>query len=174
MEIKRFLCVLAATFTLAACGGSQQGVAPEVTGALPTGAATGASRTAGAAGTTARHLIVMGARPDKKCPRAFSACVTISSYKSAQLYLCYSTGSYCGSPSQPQYYWDWTFTNRRGQEVYFLNASFNPNPGNPTYDTISEAYSMRSTHGKYKYVQIVCPYLGSSCAAYILIGIAIK
>jgi hypothetical protein len=173
MKTKRLLFVLLCGLVLAACTAWQQGVTPGVTDATPTPGDQATMQTVGTTGHPAGHLIVRGVRPDTKCPRAFSQCVTISLKQPAQIYFCYSTGSYCG-PSLPQYGWYWTFTNRQGQEVYFLDGSFNPNPGNPTYDTIGAAYGVRSTHGKYKYMQIVCPFLASSCLAYFYIGIAVK
>jgi hypothetical protein len=169
------IAALIAAPLLTACGG-RQGVTPGGTGPLPPLGATGASQMPAPAGHTAGHLIpLVGIPPGKNCPSRFIYCVTVSPNQSAQLYFCYSTGSYCGGPSQTQYLWaSWFYPTKGGQEVSFFNGSFNPNPGDPTYDTISEASKVGSTHGKYKYMQIICAYAELSCQVYFYVGIAVK
>ena len=150
--MKLQVLALAAIVVLAGCGGQ--------TGTLPS---SPASQTATAQTRPAGHLIVMGAARNAKCKKPFFTCVTVSAESSAQVYFCYSTGSYCG-PSQPQYNWSNTFITWPQEEpTYLFNGSFNPNPGDPTYDTISEAEGIKPTHGKVKYAQVVCPYTSGNC-----------
>jgi hypothetical protein len=98
--------------------------------------------------------------------------VTLSAKKSVTLYFCYSPGSYCG-PSQYQYTWVGDFYAVKGSNtVTYFNGVFNPNPGDPTYDTISEAQTVKSSHGKYKYEQLLCAY--PTCDVLYHVGIATK
>jgi hypothetical protein len=115
------------------------------------------------------------AKRGAKCPSGYVYCVTLSAGQPAQLYFCYSTVSYCG-PSQYPYTWTSGFIVRKGDKLTSdFTASFSPNPGNPTYDTVGEAVSVKSTHGKYKYAQVVCPGgSGFPCQATFLVGIAVR
>jgi hypothetical protein len=172
MGIKRLLCVLLSCLVLAACTAWQQGVTPGVTEASPTPGDMATMQAVGATGHTG-HLIPLGVRPDAKCPHQFLECVTISPQQSAQLYFCYSPGSYCGGPSQYQYTWTGFFTDRQGYIVPYFKGSFNPNPCDPTYDTISEAQRVKPTHG-YQYEQWICPWQSEICQGYFYVGIAVK
>ncbi|MBV9332864.1 MAG: hypothetical protein JO146_02570 [Candidatus Eremiobacteraeota bacterium] len=167
MKIRTLIYALGASLLLAACGSTAQGANPTV--AALSHATSKSSHQSG-------HIILVGSnvQPDKKCPAGYVYCATLSAGQSVQLYFCYSPGSYCG-PSQYQYTWAWDFALRKsGHLVSYFNGSFSPNPGDPSYDTISEAQGLPSTHGKYKYEQEICAYQGSVCQAFSEVGIAIK
>lgn len=170
MRIKRLLCVLLSSLAFAGCTAWQQGLTPGVL-ASPSPDPVEGLQTVGTRGRAA-HLIVRGAQPDAKCPHQFLECVTISPQQSAQLYFCYSPGSYCG-PSQYQYTWSGFFSDRQGYVVPYFKGVFNPNPGDPTYDTISETQRVKPTHG-YEYEQWICPWQSEICQGYSRIGIAVK
>lgn len=149
--MKLELVLATAALVLAACSGIYEGPAPA-------------------------HLIPLeGIKPDAKCPTGYVYCVTLSAGQTVQLYFCYSTGSYCG-PSQYPYEWTSGFIVRKSKKTTAdFTGSFSPNPGDPTYDTVGEAISVKSTHGKYKYAQVVCvggP--GFPCQGVFLVGIAAK
>jgi hypothetical protein len=173
MKAKRLLCVLFASLVLAACTAWQQGLTPGVIGASPTPDPLDASQTVATAGHPAAHLIVRGARP-KNCPSKFVYCVTVSESQKAQLYFCYSPGSYCGGPSQYQYSWSGSFTDREGHHVKYFEDYFLPNPGDPSYDTIMEQYRVKPTYGAYKYVQWVCAWQNEICQSKVYVGIAVQ
>lgn len=167
--MKLYLLAAGAALCLVACGGNPQGPMPAAAPAHVTSAVVHASRTPG-------HLILLGGiKPDAKCPTGYVYCVTVSRSNSATVYFCFSTGSYCG-PSQPQYGWESDFVTRKNHHVITdFQGSFNPNPGDPTYDTISEIHAVKSTHGKYKYFQNICVYYSSStCDSYFYVGIAVQ
>jgi hypothetical protein len=164
MANDRLLALILACLGLAACAGSQPSIAPNL---------TPASHTAGSADHPQGHLIVIGARPPKGCPSGYVYCVTLRRHSHAQLYFCYSTGSYCG-PSQYQYTWSSEFfVVKTGRPAPFV-GDFYPNPSDPTTDIFNEYEPLHSTHGKYKYAQFVCPKIGSSCQANFYVAIAIR
>lgn len=161
--MKLRLVLASAVLILASCSGSNEGPAPPVS--------AGVSAFSHSVG----HLIMLGGiKPDAKCPRGYVYCVTVSAGQPVQLYFCYSPGSYCG-PSQYQYAWQSLFEIRKsGSIISYFSGAFSPNPGDPTYDTISEIEHLNSTHGKYKYAQKICPVVGSLCSVHFYVGIAIK
>lgn len=161
--------VIAAALALAACATPQEGPLPVPSAFQGVNAGDRAAHSAG-------HLIFLkGIKPDAKCPSGYVYCVTLSSGHPAQLYFCYSTGSYCG-PSHYPLMWSSGFIVRKGDKpTNDFTASFSPNPGDPTYDTIGEAVPVKSTHRRYKYAQGVCAgSSGSPCHGYFLVGIAVK
>lgn len=172
MKAKRLLCVLLSSLAFAGCTAWQQGLTPGVIGS-PSPDPIEGLRTVGAMGHAAAHMILMGARP-KNCPGKFIYCVTVSEDTKTQLYFCYSPGSYCGGPSQYQYTWSGSFTDRRGNHVKYFATFFNPNPGDPTYDTIMEARRVKPTNGVYKYVEWVCAWQGETCQSKVYVGIAVQ
>jgi hypothetical protein len=161
----RLPLTVAATVILAACNGAQQSTSPTISTALPVAAK--------AAGRSTGHLMLVGGlRPDKGCPKEYIYCVTLSAGKSVQLYFCYSPGSYCG-PSQYQYTWVGDFYTANGNNsVTYFNGVFSPNPGDPTYDTISEVQTVKSSHGRIKYEQLLCAY--PTCDGLYHVGIRTK
>jgi hypothetical protein len=171
MKTTRLVSALAAAIAIAACGDGRQNVNPGLPGGM-----TGPT-SVGTINQGRGHLIVMGIKPDHKCPKHFVECVTVSQGQPATLYICYSTAGSC-APSLPEYTWTSLFLKwPHGQPVSYFSGSFNPNPGDPTYDTISEIAGVKPTHGKYKYYQRVCPTLGGGCepSDYAWgIGIAVK
>jgi len=167
--MKLHLLAAGAALCLAACGGNLQGPTPVAAPAQGTSAVAHASRAPG-------HLILLGgAKPDTKCPVGYVYCVTVSRTSPATVYFCFSTGTYC-SPSEPQYSWLSDFVTRKKHHIVDnFRGVFSPNPGDPTYDTISEAGAVKSTHGKYKYFQNICVYYSSTnCIAYFYVGIAVQ
>ena len=161
-----FLSMVIGALIIAGCSAKQQGQIPAPAGAQETNAA---SRSAG-------HLILRAGsvKPDAQCPSGYVYCVTLAEGKPATLYFCYSTASYCG-PSQYQYSWQSLFIVRKSGSINdYFSGAFSPNPGDPTYDTISEVKKLRSTQGRYKYAQKVCPVVGSLCSVHFFVGIAIE
>jgi|SRR5579871_1093426 len=151
--MNRYRIAAVAALVLAGCGSGQQAVTPVNTGAAQQFVASG-----GHSG----HLVLMGATERlKTCPSKYVYCVKLAAFKPAQLYFCYSTVSYCG-PSQFQYYWYDVFYTANGRTIVgYFDGGFNPNPGDPTYDTISLVEHVKSTHGKIKYYQAICENTGS-------------
>lgn len=155
MRTPCFLIAILASLTLGGC------VAGGTLG-MPNGSQDVATST-----RSVGHFIVMQATRQANCPSQYVTCVTVSRHVSSpSVYFCYSPGSYCG-PSQPQYGWSGFFyVSKTGNPTDKFGSSFNPDPGNPTYDTIYERKKVRSSHGKVKYQQAVCPLdSGSGCVA---------
>jgi hypothetical protein len=132
--------VLAASIGLSACssGGSQS---------IP----GGSQQTAPMAKSGGPHIIAVGAKPDASCPSQFITCVTIKKGSPATVEICvqYTTG-YCPYPGV------WTWTGQvvkvsTGAPFGKIKQSASPNPGNPTYITITEKKRVKKSHGKYKY-----------------------
>lgn len=155
MKTSRFLIPILVSVAVAGC------VAGGGTVGLPNGSQGAATST-----HTLGHFIVMGATRNGSCASKYVACVTVSRHVSSpSVYFCYSPGSYCG-PSQPQYLWASGFFISKSQRGFYkFGASLNPNPGNPTYDTIYETKNVKSSHGKVKYEQAICPTGTSGCIA---------
>ncbi|HLY02897.1 MAG TPA: hypothetical protein VKR56_10460 [Candidatus Cybelea sp.] len=114
-----------------------------------------------------------GVQPDAHCPKSDLACVTVSPPSGADVGLCVESGqivtSCSGSP--PTYTWSSVFYSRQGKVFHKLDGAFYPNPGDPTLDTITEATSLKSSHGKYKYYQLVKACASSGCLS-AQIGVA--
>jgi hypothetical protein len=145
---------------LAACSGqttSGVGYTPQMTPAQ-----------AGYSQPTARAALgslSFGVQPDKKCPMSYLACVAVSPPSGADVGLCVENGqivtSCSGSP--PSYTWSSAFYTRRGKAFHKLYGAFDPNPGDPTLDTITENSSLKSSLGRYKYYQVVKACASSGC-----------
>jgi hypothetical protein len=145
---------------LVACSGqttSGVGYAPQTTPAQ-----------AGYSQPTARAALGslnFGVQPDTKCPKSDLACVTVSPPSGADIGLCVENAqivtSCSGSP--PSYTWSSAFYTRAGKVFHKLNGAFDPNPGDPTLDTITEATQLKSSLGKYKYYQVVKACASSGC-----------
>ena len=183
MIMKSLFGVFAAALIVAGCGGGE----PTTTSGLPATAplsgipgspGSHVGQSIGINGQSAGIKLVGNVKPDKSCPTGFIYCVTISKKKSATLYYCYSTASYCG-PSQYQYTWaDAFYFYPDGYPVTYFSGFFNPNPGDPTYDRISLNVPLKSTHGKIRYQQEVCPLnpieTGCMFGSVTYVGIRIK
>jgi hypothetical protein len=173
MRPRVFLGAVAALVALVACGAPEQNAGPNVAGTTSI-ASFVLPMTAVRRHPVGRLILMAGTHPDKGCPSGFVYCVTLSNGQPAQLYFCYSPGSYCG-PSQYQYFWIGGFFVRKTlKHSNDFNEQFTPNPGDPTYDTIGEAVSLKSTHGVYKYAQTLCPEQAGKCPSVFYVGIAIK
>lgn len=172
MKAKRLLCLLLSSLAFAGCTAWQQGLTPGVMGS-PTPDPIEGLQTTGTPGHNAPHIIAIGVRP-KNCPGKFIYCVTVSGDQKTQLYFCYSPGSYCGGPSEYQYYWSGSFTDLRGHHVKYFSTWFIPNPGDPTYDTIMEAGRVKPTNGVYKYEEWVCASQKEICQSKVYVGIAVQ
>jgi hypothetical protein len=153
--------VLAASIGLSACssGGSQ---------AVP----GGSQQTAPMAKSGGPHIAVVGGQPDASCPSKFITCVTITKSSPAQVSICvqYTTG-YCPYPGV----WTWSSQvqhTKTGYPFGKIKSSISPNPGNPTYITISEKRRVRGSHGKYKYQDFIETCNSSSQCLSGYIGIA--
>lgn len=179
--MKSLFSILAAALVVTGCGGAQQtapsglSAAPQPN-AIPWPPGSDERQSIGMNGRAAGVRLMGHVKPDKGCPSLFIYCVTISRKNSATVYYCYSPGSYCG-PSQYQYTWaDAFYTFPGGSGVTYFSGFFDPNPGNPTYDRISLNVPLKSTHGKIKYTQEVCPESLSGCisGAQSYVGIRVK
>jgi hypothetical protein len=136
--------VLAASIGLSACssGGSQS-----VPG--------GSQQTSPMAKTGGPHLVVLGGKSAAGCPSTYITCVTISKASPAQVSICvqYTTG-YCPYPGV----WTWAsqvVVVKSGKPYKKIIEKISPNPGNPTYITISEKKKVKKSKGKYKYADNV-------------------
>ncbi len=116
----------------------------------------------------AGYSLKLGVQPDAKCPKSYLACVTVSQPSGADVGLCVVNGqivtSCSGSP--PSYTWSSVFYTRVGKVFHKLDGAFDPNPGDPALDTITETTALKSSLGKYKYHQVVqaCASSGSLSA----------
>jgi hypothetical protein len=106
-----------------------------------------------------------GAQPDAKCPKSYLTCVNVSPPSGADVGLCVEDGqivtSCSGSP--PTYTWSSAFYTKKGKVFHKLDGAFYPSSGDPTLDTITEVTSLKSSHGKYKYYQVVKACATSGC-----------
>jgi hypothetical protein len=134
---------IAATAALGACSGVQQ--------AIPTAPAT----------LQASDAI---ARPDA-CPSFDLACVIVSQPSGASVGLCVVNGQIVTkcSGQLPSYTWSGKFYTNRGKLVTKLYGAFDPNPANPTEDTIVETKPLKSSNGRYHYYQLVKACSGTAC-----------
>ena len=85
--------------------------------------------------------------------------MTVNAASGGSILLCYGS---CGSIN---YQWSSTFTKGKKQRPFGkLEATFTPNPGNLVTDQVTEKRPIKSSNGKYKYLQHVKICEGSSCA----------
>ena len=157
---------LAASLVLSACstsGGSQ---------AIPGGTQT----------TMARHggpqIELLGAKRNTSCPSEYIACVEISPTSPAEQEWCivYSGTSDCSDLYPGTWTWDWpTYkVKKKGfKGSKKIQASSSPNPGNPTFLTISTKKA-KSTKGKIKYaVELIACNSAGSCLSGYYIGVSV-
>ncbi len=123
---------------------------------------------------SALHLAVNGGQRDASCPASDFTCVTVNSASGGAVGICItSTGSCSGTLPGPFKWTSLIIKNKTGKKARKLHASFRPNPGNPTTDTITEKVVLRQTHGKYLYTQTVTGCDASSSCISGNIGIAL-
>lgn len=89
--------------------------------------------------------------PERSCPKKYFACVVVGYGSPASIKLC--VGSACSGGSGYPLIWGSEFTTRSGMTFKGLAASFDPNPGNPTKDTISEKKRLKPSNGRIRYEQ---------------------
>jgi hypothetical protein len=131
--------VVAASIGLSACssGGSQ---------AVP----GGSQQTASMAKSGGPHIAVVGGQPQASCPSQYFECVTISKKSPAQVFVCVTSSGSC----DPNGVWMWSSqvqVAKSGEPYKKITETISPNPGNPTYITISEKKKVKNSHGHYKY-----------------------
>ena len=152
--------VLAASIGLSACSGGGS--------AVPSGSQSVSSM----AKSGGPHLTVVGnVKNTGTCPSGFILCVTISKASPATVELCisYTTGT-CPYPGV----WAWATQGQKvnGAPYKKLASSASPNPGNPTYISISEKKKIKKSHGKYKYQVAISACNSSSQCLSGAIGVA--
>jgi hypothetical protein len=103
------------------------------------------------------------------CPGKDIECVTIAYGYPAYYTFCFiPSGSGCAVPPLT---WTWKFTTRKGDVFKKLDASFTPNPGDPSTDTIWEKVPLPSSNGVVKYQETMWGCDASGCLGPYRIGI---
>ncbi|MGA8534708.1 MAG: hypothetical protein WB615_11410 [Candidatus Tumulicola sp.] len=106
----------------------------------------------------ASEIHVVGARPDANCPKIYSGCIIVNAASGGSILLCY------GSCGPVHYQWSSTFLRRKkGTAFGKFTATFDPNPGDPVTDTVTELRHVKPSHGKYKWLQAV-KVCGTGCS----------
>jgi len=130
----------------------------------------------------ARHggpqIELLGAKRNTSCPSEYIACVEISPTSPAEQEWCivYSGTSDCSDLYPGTWTWDWpTYkVKKKGfKGSKKIQASSSPNPGNPTFLTISTKKA-KSTKGKIKYaVELIACNSAGSCLSGYYIGVSV-
>jgi hypothetical protein len=122
------------------------------------------------------HLTVVGARQSSaSCDTSvYLTCVTVAKGSPAELEICYnSEGSGCTSGSFPSLTWyEAIYSVKKGKLYKKIVGSFDPNPGNPSEDTITAKKKLKNSHGKVTYYQSIEGCLSTSNCISGDIGIA--
>lgn len=108
------------------------------------------------------QIMVIGAKRDAKCPAKDFTCITIDGASGGGIGICITSTGSCGG-TLSSYSWS-AYITKGKKTIKSLSSSFDPNPGNPTEDTISVTKkALKSTGGKYKFTQVItgCPTSGS-------------
>jgi hypothetical protein len=145
--------VLAASLALGGCstsGGSQ---------ALPGGSSVTPM------GHHQLQLVAAGAQHQVSCPSSkYFTCLTL--YKgSNSIEICISTSGNCTSGLSGEYTWSQTIIKvKSGKKYKKIKASWSPNPGNPSTNTLI-VKKIKNSGGKVIYAEDIqaCGYPSGSC-----------
>ena len=89
-----------------------------------------------------------------------------------QISWCVYTGSTCPAPGT----WTWyaTMYSKKGKLIHKFTGTYDPNPGNPTTNTIYEngRRPIRSSGGRYKWYEYLTVTDGGSHTLNATVGIA--
>jgi hypothetical protein len=154
-----------AIIALAACSGQPSGGSGFAPGSSPATSAT----TASAPGLRSPLQPLARVVENGACGGKDIACLTVSYQKPASYYFCFiPSGSQCNGG---QFTWTSTFHTKSGKVFKGLSGTFDPNPGDPTTDDISETKPLASSNGEVKYQQTVWACLPSGCEGPYDIGV---
>jgi hypothetical protein len=155
---------LLAIGALSACAGQTSGGPTFAPGTAPAASTTAASAPAGHS-----HFQPLGDVIKNACPGKDIACLTVSYQKPASYYFCFiPSGSQCNGG---QFTWTSTFHTKSGKVFKGLSGAFDPNPGDPSTDNISETKPLAPSNGQVKYQQTIWACLPSGCEGPYHIGI---
>jgi hypothetical protein len=161
--ITRCLTALAIV-ALAGCSGQT----PSGSGFAPAAPASSATTTS-APGLRSLFQPLGDVIENTTCPGKDIACLTVAYHYPVQYYFCFiPSGSQC---TLGPFTWSSTIRTKKGKVFKGLSATFYPNPGDPSTDTIVETKPLPSSHGEVKYQQTILACRSSGCEGPYHIGI---
>ncbi len=151
---------------LAACSGQNTAGGASF---APAAVSPNSATTAAAPALRTLFKPLAGGIEDAACPGKDIACLTVSYHQPASYYFCFiPSGSQCNGG---QFTWTNSFHTKDGRVFKGLSGTFDPNPGDPSTDNISETKPLASSNGAVKYQQTIWACVPSGCEGPYHIGI---
>jgi hypothetical protein len=105
------------------------------------------------------------------CPASYFGCVVVAYNAAASIKVCFYRDGDCRRSGKPLE-WSAVILGFNGNPD--LRVSFQPNPGDPSVDRISESRPLKSSHGKVEFLEYAKAKLKGRLYGSLPIGIIVR